>query len=133
MGWGRCGTDSKGREIGYAVSARCDHPDCKAKIDRGLSYACGDWHGTSIGCEGYFCGDHLAHRWDPGEEAVQQFCAECAAELDDQRLTDLLSAANEVAISDTLEEARDIARDVLKRWDEWTDTTPEIDVSGEPA
>ena len=60
MGWADCGTDSKGRPIGYAFEATCDHPDCEAKIDRGLSYACGGMHGEDVdSCEGYFCQDHL--------------------------------------------------------------------------
>lgn len=59
MGWANCGEDSKGRPIGYAHEATCDHPGCNAKIDRGLSYACGDMHGDDeISCEGYFCSAH---------------------------------------------------------------------------
>lgn len=58
MGWMHCGTDSRGREIGYGVSARCDHPGCDVEIDRGLAYACGGMHGTNDGCEGYFCEKH---------------------------------------------------------------------------
>lgn len=61
MGWANCGEDSKGRPIGYAHEATCDHPGCTAKIDRGLSYACGGMHGDCGGqaCEGYFCQEHL--------------------------------------------------------------------------
>ena len=61
MGWANCGEDSKGRPIGYAHDATCDHPGCTAKIDRGLSYACGGMHGDCGGqaCEGYFCQEHL--------------------------------------------------------------------------
>lgn len=131
MGWAHCGTDNKGREIGYGVSAKCDHPGCKAKIDRGLAYACGDWHGTSIGCEGYFCGEHRFHRYDPGEEDSKSFCAECANNLDDERLKDFMNAANEGAICDDISEAREIAKDVLKRWGEWTDEPQHIINEGE--
>lgn len=60
MGWGNCGTDSRGRPIGYTHDAVCDHPGCDAAIDRGLSYACGGMHGEeSHSCEGYYCGKHL--------------------------------------------------------------------------
>lgn len=60
MGWGDCGEDSKGRPIGYLHPATCDHPGCDAKIDRGLSYACGGMHGETVyGCEDYFCEKHL--------------------------------------------------------------------------
>ena len=70
MAWGNCGTDSKGRPIGYLHPATCDHPGCEAKIDRGLSYACGGMHGeTEYGCEGYFCGQHLS-----STETVEGIC-----------------------------------------------------------
>jgi len=58
MGWGS-GEDSKGRLIGYCHQAQCDHPECKARIHRGLAHACGDMHGEDeFSCEGYFCGQH---------------------------------------------------------------------------
>lgn len=60
MGWANCGTDDKGRPIGYAHAATCDEPGCRKKIDRGLSYVCGSMHGgDGIGCGEYFCGTHL--------------------------------------------------------------------------
>lgn len=60
MGWANCGEDSDGRPIGYAHAATCDHPGCYAKIDRGLSYACGGRHGQNeFDCEKYFCGKHM--------------------------------------------------------------------------
>ena len=37
MGWGNCGTDSKGRPIGYLHRGKCDHKGCKERIDRGLT------------------------------------------------------------------------------------------------
>lgn len=60
MGWANCGTDSKGRPIGYAHAATCDQEGCEAAIDRGLSYACGGCHldGEDF-CEDYFCDKHL--------------------------------------------------------------------------
>lgn len=61
MGWGSCGEDSSGRTIGYNHAGKCDHQGCKTKIDRGLSYACGGMHGHlgEVGCEKYFCSDHM--------------------------------------------------------------------------
>jgi len=86
MGWASCGTDSKGRKIGYAHSGRCDHEGCKAKIDRGLGYACGDMHGSEgFACEGYFCTSHLTYRWDPDEQKGHQYCTTCAERLDAHR------------------------------------------------
>ncbi len=65
MSWADCGTDSKGRPIGYAFAATCDHPGCTEEIDRGLAYACGGMHGTFNSCEGYFCEKHLFSVDDP--------------------------------------------------------------------
>lgn len=77
MGWGNCGTDSKGRRIGYVFTAKCDHPGCKKKIDRGLSFACGGEHGEGdFYCEGYFCSDHLKIA-EPREGETRQFCPKC--------------------------------------------------------
>lgn len=54
------GTDNNGRPIGYIFDAECDEPGCTAKIDRGLSYACGGVHGSDeLSCDKYFCSDHL--------------------------------------------------------------------------
>ncbi len=82
MGWADCGTDSKGRPIGYAHQATCDEPGCSEQIDRGLSYACGDMHGeTAEGCENYFC---EAHRQNPVQTADGRtilVCTTCAASL----------------------------------------------------
>lgn len=95
MGWASCGTDSKGRSIGYGFDATCDHPGCDAKIDRGLSYACGGMHGDGghlgdFGCEKYFCGDHRRC----GEHDM--LCYECLAEeekyLADEQVVELAEA-----------------------------------------
>ena len=43
---------------GYGVPAICEHPDCKEKIDRGVSYACGGEPFSEFGCDRYFCGEH---------------------------------------------------------------------------
>lgn len=60
MGWADCGTDDRGRPIGYAHRATCDHPGCEAEIDRGLAYACGGHHlAGDWFCDGYFCPKHL--------------------------------------------------------------------------
>jgi len=61
MGWADCGKDSKGRSIGYAHDATCDHEGCEEPINRGLGCACGGMHGDCGGqaCDGYFCEKHL--------------------------------------------------------------------------
>jgi hypothetical protein len=60
MGWS-IGFDSNwNRDIGYGVPATCDHPDCTAKIDRGLAHVCGgEPYGGERGCGLYFCGRHM--------------------------------------------------------------------------
>jgi hypothetical protein len=87
MGWANCGQDSKGRQIGYAHPATCDHKGCKAKIDRGLGYACGGMHGERDEyCEGYFCEEHVTFRWLPAEQNGQRLCLRCAEGLDEAKL-----------------------------------------------
>jgi hypothetical protein len=59
MGWS-LGRNNEGRDVGYGVPAYCDHPDCNAEIDRGISYVCGgEPDGGEHGCGLFFCGDHL--------------------------------------------------------------------------
>ncbi len=82
MSWANCGEDSRGRPIGYAHEAKCDHPGCNKKIDRGLSYACGGMHGfTEYGCEKYFCEEHLRNYVRDDDGKLVRICDECAAEL----------------------------------------------------
>jgi len=91
MGWADCGTDSEGRPIGYAFPATCDHPGCDTKIDRGLSYACGNMHGnTNFGCEGYFCTEHLMM---VDKDHDSQLCPECCKLMEEAK-------AEEARISD---------------------------------
>lgn len=81
MGWANCGKDSKGRPIGYAVGATCDHPGCDAKIDRGLGYVCGTMHGnTDFSCEKYFCEKHKTN-YVMMAELEGNVCDECAERL----------------------------------------------------
>jgi hypothetical protein len=65
MGWANCGEDKRGRPIGYAHQATCDYPGCDELIDRGLGYACGEYHGAETNpptnaeiCDKYFCSNH---------------------------------------------------------------------------
>ncbi len=60
MSWA-VGTGKDGRDIGYGVPALCDHPDCNAHIDRGLSFVCGmiNTDGEDRGCGLHFCSAHL--------------------------------------------------------------------------
>lgn len=59
MGWSIGYDGTWQRDIGYGVPAFCDHPRCKAEIDRGLAYVCGgEPYGGDKGCGLYFCGKH---------------------------------------------------------------------------
>jgi hypothetical protein len=100
MGWANCGTDSKGRSIGYGFDGTCDHPGCKTKVSRGLGSACGgmhgegtlggdrriDWDSMIVSCEGYFCGEHLLfanlEHEDGADLYPPQLCPKCAAALE---------------------------------------------------
>lgn len=80
MGWAYCGQDDQGRDIGYAIAATCDHPGCKAEIDRGLAYVCGGMHGgDGIGCGKYFCEEHRTSIWHDGHHVG--VCLACAEEV----------------------------------------------------
>lgn len=72
MGWAQA-TNAQGRKVGYGVSAKCDAPKCKERIDRGLAYVCGGMHdGGEHGCGKYFCPEHLGGRY-------VSLCAACEA------------------------------------------------------
>lgn len=82
MSWANCGDDSKGRPIGYAHAAICDHPGCTEEIDRGLSYACGGMHGEDCDyCEGYFCAEHLVYADLPDHPNDGAFVCYACAEI----------------------------------------------------
>lgn len=67
MGWAFCGTDFRGREIGYGIVATCDRRGCDTEINRGLGYCCGPMHnGDDGGCGRYYCGDHLGYVGEHG-------------------------------------------------------------------
>lgn len=80
MSWS-IGYDSKWRrDIGYGVPAYCDHPKCKAPINRGLSYVCGsDPYGGEHGCGLFFCQKHLGYM---SENRPGLFCPRCRAYRD---------------------------------------------------
>lgn len=105
MGWANCGKDSKGRRIGYAVSANCDHHGCKTRIDRGLAYACGGMHGNTETCEGYFCGDHRVYAYIPSLEEYADVCKACEAVLIDAKADEYGRVLNNI-----VEELADVDR-----------------------
>jgi hypothetical protein len=84
MGWADCGEDRNGRPIGYGFKAKCDHPGCTRKIDRGVSYACADMHGEDVvGCERYFCNKHRQNlaAWPGDPQNIVSVCDECAKRM----------------------------------------------------
>lgn len=77
MGWSIGYDTNWKRDIGYGVPATCDHPDCNAQIDRGLSYVCGgEPYGGDRGCGLYFCGKHLFMY-----ARLPQLCARCGPKV----------------------------------------------------
>ncbi|MEK2181494.1 hypothetical protein WOC04_22035 [Vibrio parahaemolyticus] len=82
MGWANCGQDRKGRYIGYAVDAICDHPECSKEINRGLAYVCGTMHGDDeISCEKYFCEEHKGNFVQLDDGRFTTICDACAKQL----------------------------------------------------
>lgn len=81
MSWAIGFDDTWNRDIGYGVPANCDHPNCNAKIDRGLSYVCGgEPYGGDDGCGLYFCGKHLFYESGiqyQRRQKVFQLCERC--------------------------------------------------------
>lgn len=82
MGWSIGYDNNWRRHIGYGVPAWCDHPECDAKIDRGLSHVCGGPHpyGEPHGCGLYFCGKHLTlTRRGGADPYFVDLCPRCVA------------------------------------------------------
>jgi len=75
MGWSY--GEVNGKPVGYSVPDVCNHPECDVEIDRGLSYACGDMPGDGLGCDGFFCDEHLV---STGMSRPRQLCAACIKE-----------------------------------------------------
>ncbi len=74
MGWSIGYDDNWNRDIGYGVPAYCDHPGCKAEIDRGLGYVCGgEPFGGEHGCGLFVCGAH-----QHANSKCFQLCLHCA-------------------------------------------------------
>lgn len=79
MGWGYCGTDDRGRDIGYNIPATCDHEGCDEEIHRGIAYVCGNMHSNDeYSCGQYFCDKHqqnfVVNRFDE----YLSVCDDCA-------------------------------------------------------
>lgn len=75
MGYGCYELD--GRDCGYGVPAKCDHPDCNEDIDRGLGYVCGGSNHNEEGCWRFFCGKHANEDHHENEE-IYGLCERCA-------------------------------------------------------
>lgn len=58
--------EMNGRDQGYGVPAKCDHPGCNEDIDRGMGFACGGDPNENCGL--FFCHKHKAHDIDPEAE-----------------------------------------------------------------
>ncbi|MCV7174782.1 hypothetical protein H7H98_03235 [Mycolicibacterium sphagni] len=82
MGWAVGFDTNLYRDIGYGVPAICEHPDCDARIDRGLAYGCGGGVMSDEGCALYFCHDHLGNYHDDfvddNGEVIEALCERCA-------------------------------------------------------
>jgi hypothetical protein len=90
MGWSIGYDSNHKRDIGYGVPAVCDHPDCNAEIDRGLSYVCGgEPYGGEHGCGLFFCEQHRTFEEVPidddphAESDAKMLCDRCAHGLEE--------------------------------------------------
>lgn len=106
MGW-QIYEDTKGRRLrwaGYGVPAYCDHPECNEKIDRGVSYHCGEINrNQEDGCGLHFCSKHLNH------DHLCERCAKGKSPFDPK--------------PDHSEWSRHVLTD--ESWKQWRDENPE--------
>lgn len=78
MGWSIGFDTDWDRDIGYAVPAYCDHPECDEVIDRGLSYVCaGEEPRGGDGCGLYFCEKHKGYIRYANEEDDEAEISDC--------------------------------------------------------
>lgn len=75
MSWAVGYDENWHRDIGYGVPAYCDHPGCRARIDRGLAnVCCGEQpYGGERGCGLFFCEKHHSY-YRVGSHGL---CARC--------------------------------------------------------
>lgn len=78
------------RWAGYGVPAECDHPDCAARIDRGMDYRCDELYNEneetgevseSEGCMMFFCPEHQDDEHDCGNVVGKPDSAEWMAHM----------------------------------------------------
>ena len=85
MGWAY-GLNSRGDEIGYALSAICGQYGCGERIDKGLAFCCGDLCGVSgnCGCGFYFCAKHLFYSDQrcATHDGNHQLCTACTTDVE---------------------------------------------------
>jgi len=110
---------------GYGVPTICEYPTCKKKIDRGMSYACGEEPFSEFGCDRYFCDDHRHYtgfKCDGSDERCdhEEDC-ECTFKNVCERCRD------EKPSFDYKPETKVWMRFQLKdpSWKEWRDENPE--------
>lgn len=88
MGYSECGWNAElGVWMGYAIEGVCMQDHCEVKIDHGLGYVCGNFHGeTEHGCGKYMCEKHLLYTGTPGDNWPEdrygggknyQLCIDC--------------------------------------------------------
>lgn len=90
MSWAR-GDDKHGRDVGYAIDAKCDEPGCEEKINRGLSFVCGgEPNGGAFACGYHFCEKHrhyvdvIDSSESTGYRSIS-VCAKCKKELEEAK------------------------------------------------
>jgi hypothetical protein len=78
MGWAY--GEVNGKAVGHSVPDVCNELGCDEVIDRGLGYACGDMPGSGLGCDGFFCEQHLFHNTVTNDKP-RKLCRACFEDL----------------------------------------------------
>jgi hypothetical protein len=63
--------ERNGRDQGYGVPAKCDHPECNKDIDRGIGYACGG--DPMENCGLFFFAEHIFRTTKKAVSGLVQF------------------------------------------------------------
>lgn len=97
MSWEIGFNENQNRDVGYSVTAICDHPGCTAEIDRGLGYVCCEDINHRACCGAFLCADHRENYTyaDELEDMEPEELEELGHDLDDPE-TQLLIAEGDI-------------------------------------
>lgn len=94
MSWAIGFSKNQNRDVGYSVSAICDHPGCAVEIDRGLGYICCENINHNATCGAFYCAEHREN-YVYGDEVE---------DMDEDELEALGIDPNESAVQDAIDD-----------------------------